>query len=107
MPSDVHVALYRIAQEALNNAGKHADATQVEIGLQCLFSAQEGDQVAGVELYVSDDGCGFDPGTVPPERLGLNIIRERVQAIGAQLEIASRPDCGTRVTVVWEEDGGD
>jgi ligand-binding sensor domain-containing protein/signal transduction histidine kinase len=106
LPSDVHVALYRIAQEALNNAGKHADPTQVEIGLQCRFSAQEADQVAGVELYVSDDGCGFNPGTVPPERLGLSIIRERVQAIGADLEITSRPDCGTRVSVVWEEDGG-
>ena len=47
---------------------------------------------------------GFDPGCVLPDRLGLGIMRERAQAIGATLTIESEPGHGTRVTVVWEED---
>ena len=56
-----------------------------------------------VELHVSDDGRGFDPSHVPPESLGLNIIRERAQAIGARLTVESKIGRGTEVTVVWPE----
>lgn len=118
--SEVHVALYRIAQEALNNVVKHANASRVEVSLRCtpLSSPFQGERpelrasslpVLGeglrvrAELRVSDDGCGFDPSCVPPDRLGLGIIRERAQAIGATLQIQSRPGHGTQIVVTWEE----
>jgi signal transduction histidine kinase len=95
---DVHVALYRIAQEALNNVAKHARASQVDI---ILRHADGGG--AAVELCISDDGCGFDAACISPDRLGLSIMRERAQAIGAELTIASKIDMGTRVSVIWKE----
>jgi signal transduction histidine kinase len=101
MPPDVHVALYRIAQEALNNVVKHAQASQVRISLHC--SAPGGDSEALIELCVCDDGRGFDPDRAPSDRLGLGIMRERAQAIGAALTIESQPRQGTRVTVAWEK----
>jgi signal transduction histidine kinase len=107
LPSDVHVALYRIAQEALNNAVKHAQASRVEIGLRCetltpLPSPSQGEgRGVRVELCIGDDGCGFDPSRVPPDRLGLCIMRERAQAVGARLAIESEPGHGTQIAVVW------
>jgi GAF domain-containing protein/HAMP domain-containing protein/anti-sigma regulatory factor (Ser/Thr protein kinase) len=103
-PSEVHVALYRIAQEALNNVVKHAQATQVAITLRCSPLADEVDGKPGqrVELLVSDDGRGFDRSGVPPDRLGLGIIRERAQAIGATVKIESQPGQGTQITAVWK-----
>ena len=99
-PPDVHVALYRIAQEALNNVVKHAHASQVEIRLCC--SGPNPPQEGRVQLCVSDNGCGFDPTCVLPGRLGLNIMQERAQAIGGSLAVDSEPGSGTHVTVVWE-----
>jgi signal transduction histidine kinase len=106
LPSDVHVALYRITQEALNNVVKHARASEVEASLRCtsLREAEDGEKRDVVELQVSDDGCGFDPSSIPPDRLGLGIIRERAEAIGATLEIESEADCGTVIRVVWKSD---
>jgi len=106
LPPEVHVALYRIAQEALNNVVKHAHASQVAIRLCCATSAADVDKVLRkrVELQVSDDGRGFDPSCIPPDRLGLDIIRERAQAIGAELTIESLAGHGTQVMVVWQEE---
>jgi len=102
-PSDVHVALYRIAQEALNNVVKHAQASRVAVSLCCALPlCAGGEKKGGVELRVSDDGCGFDPHCVPPDRLGLDIMRERAQAVGAMLEIESKPGLGTQIVVVWK-----
>jgi len=109
LPSDVHVALYRIAQEALNNVVKHARASQVAVRLRCTSSASTGTDGEGretVELSVSDDGRGFDPRDVPSDRLGLGIMRERAQAIGATLTIESQPGGGTRIRVVWGKGEG-
>ena len=104
IPDDLHVALYRIAQEALNNVVKHARASEVAVSLRCDSLGIRGEGGGAVELCISDDGRGFDPGCVPPDRLGLGIIRERAQAVGARLEIKSQPGLGTRVKVRWEED---
>ncbi len=106
VPPDVHVALYRIAQEALNNVVKHADASEVAVNLRCLFEphGEDGQQRQVVELEICDDGCGFDLGGVPPERLGLGIVRERAEAIGAELEIETEPGSGTKVEVVWRSE---
>jgi GAF domain-containing protein len=101
LPSEVHVAMYRIAQEALNNVVKHAHAQQVEVTLRRTPTAPEAGR-DGMQLEVKDDGRGFDPDDVPPDHMGLRIIRERAQAVGGAAEIDSQPGHGTRVTVVWE-----
>lgn len=105
LPADVHVGLYRMAQEALNNVVKHSGSSQVAVRLVCspAASSMDGDGRLRVELQVSDNGRGFDPDHVPSDRLGLGIIRERAQAIGAALTIDSQPGQGTVITVLWEE----
>jgi signal transduction histidine kinase len=59
-----------------------------------------------VELDIHDDGQGFDPHDVRPEGMGLGIMRERAEAVGAQLGIVSQTGQGTRLTVVWPGDEG-
>jgi GAF domain-containing protein len=103
LPEEVHVALYRIAQEALNNVVKHAQAHQVEVSLRCRDTAEEKDTGIQIELSICDDGRGFDLERIPPDHLGLGIIRERAQAIGARLQLASQPGHGTQISVVWKE----
>jgi two-component system nitrate/nitrite sensor histidine kinase NarX len=100
LPPDVHAALYRIAQEALNNVAKHAGASRVRVGLRCESNQDTG---ISVQLRVSDDGCGFDLDCVPPGHLGLAIMRERAAGVGAELAIQSEPGVGTQVVVVWRQ----
>ncbi len=102
LPPDVHIALYRIAQEALNNVVKHARSTQVNIDLE--IQRDENRLPSSIKLRISDDGRGFDLAKVSPERFGLNIMRERAHAIGATLQIQSQPGHGTQVTVQWNAD---
>jgi nitrate/nitrite-specific signal transduction histidine kinase len=89
---DVHVALYRIAQEALNNALKHARAETVSVDLEQLTGA--------VALQIRDDGVGFE---VEQARrrggMGLQSMAERAQRIQGKLTIASAPGQGTIVRV--------
>ena len=109
LPADAHVALYRIAQEALNNVVKHAHASRAVVSLRCgspTLPASPPEPGETVELSISDDGCGFDPSCVPPDRLGLGIIRERAQAIEATFKIESQPGQGTRIVVVWKKRTG-
>ena len=101
VPDDVHITLYRIAQEALNNAVKHARATEVAVTLDCI-AGDACETSSGVELRVSDNGRGFDPHQRSPQGLGLGIMQERVQAIGASLRILSVPEQGTQVIACWE-----
>ena len=84
------LALFRIAQEALNNVLKHARATAVRIEL-----ALAGSQVT---LSVYDDGSGFDAAQAPRGRLGMTTMRERAEAAGGRLQVESAPGKGTRVT---------
>ncbi|MDT8305133.1 MAG: GAF domain-containing protein [Anaerolineae bacterium] len=92
LPPEVQVAMYRIAQEALNNIAKHAAASRVEI--QLAFGA------AGVLLEIADDGRGFDAGAGRPDSFGLAIMHERAAKIGAELQIESAPGAGTRLSVL-------
>jgi two-component system nitrate/nitrite sensor histidine kinase NarX len=92
LPPDVQVGLYRIAQEALNNVVKHAKATHAVVTLRMGET---------VRLTVADDGGGFDPGAITADHLGLHIMRERADAIGAQLSVYSEPGEGTQVSVLW------
>jgi signal transduction histidine kinase len=93
MPPDVKVALYRIAQETLNNVAKHSGAGQATVRLCCGPER--------VALHIADDGRGFDVDAIPPDHLGVRIMRERAEAIGAKLVIDSEPGRGTEVSVVW------
>jgi signal transduction histidine kinase/streptogramin lyase len=103
LPPDVHVALYRIAQEALNNVVKHARADRVKICLRYPsgLSEQGTTEETALELTVTDDGRGFDPHHASPQQLGLGIMRERAESVGATLAIESQPGHGTRVAVYW------
>ncbi|MGH2429695.1 MAG: GAF domain-containing protein [Candidatus Limnocylindria bacterium] len=88
---EIEEALYRIAQEALHNVVKHANAGEVQIGL----SANGGT----VCLTVADDGIGFDPDSVARGHIGLIGMRQRADQIGAELRISSTVGAGTRVEV--------
>jgi PAS domain S-box-containing protein len=107
LPPDVQVAFYRIAQEALNNVVKHAEAGQLILRLQTAATARENmadtESLPGMlSLCIEDDGCGFDLESVPSDRLGLGIMRERAEAIRAKLRIESRIDQGTAVLLNWQ-----
>jgi PAS domain S-box-containing protein len=105
LPPEAHVAFYRVSQEALHNVIKHAEARQVTINLCASppFSPELADDWRGqVRLRVSDDGQGFDPNLTGTDHLGLGIMRERAEAIGATLTIESQPGQGTQVTLVWQ-----
>lgn len=93
LPGEVKVALYRIAQEALNNIAKHAEAERVTIGFHC--------QADAVTLEIQDDGAGFVPGETTADHLGLRIMHERAAGIGADLSIQSSLGQGTTVRVAW------
>ncbi len=95
LPADVQVAFYRICQEGLNNIAKHAKASHVEI---------ERRQAANVaELYLRDDGRGFDPEHALPGHYGLSMMRERAEAVGAVLSVTSELDRGSEIVVRWTQ----
>ena len=94
MPSEVQFALYRVVQEAFNNIVHHAQASQVEI----YFNSHAGQ----VELTIRDNGVGFDTTQAPVARMGLSIMNNRIQSIGAQLEIISHKGEGTSIKVAWK-----
>ncbi len=82
-------ALYRIAQEALHNVVKHANASHATIRLW-----REGERI---HLSVVDDGSGFDPESVPRGHLGLIGMRQRVELVGGELQVMSRTRRGTTI----------
>jgi PAS domain S-box-containing protein len=88
-------ALFRIAQEALTNVGKHAQATQVTVTVAADDEA--------VRMIIADDGIGFDPARVsrPGGRQGWGLLTmtERIEAVGGRCRIESRPRQGTQVIV--------
>ncbi len=109
LPPEVQVALYRIAQEALSNAVKHAGAKQLTVTLRCVspcLGENGSQQAGGVELIVADDGQGFDLNvkTRGGKGLGLGIMRERAAAVGAAFQIQSQPGQGTRITANWPKE---
>lgn len=86
---DVHIAFFRIAQEALNNIRKHARATRVEISLHQVGNI--------VELCIRDNGCGFDTNATPLNHHGVRIMYERAESIEATLTLTSQPGSGTDI----------
>jgi PAS domain S-box-containing protein len=88
---DKQVALYYIAQEALNNIMKHARAKTVHVQIKNISDS--------VILSIQDDGCGFVPDCQAPGGMGLRNMQERAQLAGGKLEIESSPARGTCVRV--------
>ncbi len=90
LEGDRAMALYRVAQEALSNARRHAQARAVTIRLEL-----EG---GGVRLTVADDGVGLPVDQAARASFGLRSMRERVEALGGALELDSTPGRGTTVS---------
>jgi signal transduction histidine kinase len=98
LPGEVAVNLYRVAQEALVNIGKHARARQVKI---CLAWKEK-----ELVMTIADDGTGFKPpdtlhGLTSQSHFGLAGMRERVGLIGGEWSLKSAPGKGTTVSVTW------
>jgi PAS domain S-box-containing protein len=92
LSADERTLVYRLAQEALANVAKHADARNVTVTVRVGPS--------GTELCVRDDGVGFDPHAMPasePGHLGLTMLRQRTESAGGQLRLRSGPGRGTHV----------
>jgi len=93
LPNEVKIALFRMAQEGLNNIIKHAQATEANVYLYC--------QSRKVELRLRDNGQGFDTQQIS-SGLGLVGMRERALKIGATFELRSAPGQGTELILLWE-----
>jgi PAS domain S-box-containing protein len=92
LPFEISVCLLRVVQEAVHNAVKHSDASQIEVQLQT--NADE------IHLTVSDLGKGFDVDTARQGRgLGLTSMQERVRLVNGSIEIQSKPMNGTNIHV--------
>lgn len=94
LPSAVETALYRVVQEALTNAAKHARATNVAIEIRRVKKA--------ISCAIEDDGVGFDTyavGRDPTRGLGLVGMQERLNAIGGTISIDSSPGRGTKLEI--------
>jgi signal transduction histidine kinase len=91
LPAEITLTLFRVVQEALQNAVKHGGAHHVSVELQ-------GDP-SRLALTVADDGIGFDVDDAYQKGLGLRSMYERLESIGATLKIASRPGVGTRIEI--------
>jgi signal transduction histidine kinase len=89
LPYEAKEALYRIAQEALNNVVKHARARRIDLHLSS--------SAHGTILEVGDDGVGFASNGAVPGHLGLQSMRERAARVGGELDVESAPARGTRV----------
>jgi signal transduction histidine kinase len=96
LPGDVEQELYRIAQEALNNALKHAAAGSVVVYLR--------QSNGSIEMEIVDDGVGFNPEVLPDQGgMGLKSIRDRAEQIGGSATIRSQPGEGTSVKVSLQQ----
>jgi PAS domain S-box-containing protein len=89
-----HLAIYRIAQQALANVAQHAEATTLHVRLMAGPPA---------ELLITDDGSGFDPGLVAAGHFGLTIMRERAESVGAEFSVDTAIGKGTTVRLTMVE----
>ncbi|NUM44130.1 MAG: sensor histidine kinase [Anaerolineales bacterium] len=95
LPAPLKIALFRVAQEALNNIVKHAKAHKIDVLLH--YEAEE------VSIRVQDDGVGFEVESLPKKKRsswGVVGMNERANLLGGRFEIQSRPGVGTRVEIM-------
>ncbi|MGC9398869.1 MAG: ATP-binding protein [Anaerolineae bacterium] len=90
LPAALEAALYHIAEESLNNALKHANASEIWVMLH--------EEEDNVRLCITDNGCGFDVGQISPG-LGLQSLHERAAELGGSVSLDSAPGAGTRICV--------
>jgi signal transduction histidine kinase len=90
LPAEIETAVYRIVQEAVSNACRHAHATRIDITVITRPDA--------VVATVEDNGDGFDPGNTTPGRLGLTGIRERASLFNGRVRIEASPGSGAAIT---------
>ncbi len=96
VPAVVASAIGQACGEVAKNIARHAEADQVTVRIDDA-------PAAGVRVTITDDGGGFDPDAVPPDRFGLRLsVLERMSSVGGRAEIHSRPGGGTRVQLVWK-----
>ncbi len=93
VPADAAEAIYRVAQEAINNADRHAEATHIAVLLER--------RPAQVILRVTDDGAGFDTAEYRSDKFGLRGMRERAELIGAHLRVTSATGAGTQIELSY------
>ncbi len=96
IPIEKQVALYFIAQEALNNVMKHAKASSVNLHL--------GQSRTKIIMDIEDNGCGFDPARVTPGGMGIRNMQQRARQVGGTVEIESAPGKGSHVRVIIPRD---
>jgi signal transduction histidine kinase/ABC-type uncharacterized transport system substrate-binding protein len=92
LPQQIALCLYRVAQEALRNITKHAQAREA-----CVSLVREPERLI---MRISDDGCGFDAVDTTPRGLGLVSMRERVRMLGGSLQLDTLPGGGTVVSAI-------
>jgi two-component system sensor kinase len=96
IPADLNTTVFRIVQEAVSNALRHAGASTIHVTLDA--------QADALQLVIADDGVGFDVDVVGQrirrgEHLGLLGMTERVRNAGGTIELDSRPAAGSRIEV--------
>jgi signal transduction histidine kinase len=87
----INKAIYRIAQQSLNNIVKHAEAKNIYITLNCTNEE--------FTLNIKDDGIGFSMNQVSKQNMGIEIMKERAVSINAVLDIISKRGEGTEVSL--------
>jgi signal transduction histidine kinase len=92
LPHDLTLCLFRVVQQALQNALEHSHANEVSVYVRS-------ESPAYLALTVADDGVGFDVRADGGEGIGLTSMRERLEAVGGHLHVDSRPGTGTRVEI--------
>jgi len=97
LPEHIEAGLYRIAQEAVNNIIRHAKSGSATVTLVC--------SPGQVHLTIEDDGIGFDPASIGPDRYGLRGLNARASLLGGDLNLESTEGKGTRVEVIVPLEG--
>lgn len=90
---EIHFALYRVVQEALNNVVLHARASRIDIDFTSSGTR--------IDLTIRDNGQGFNPADIETGRLGLSIMSDRVQSVGGSLQVVSEKGKGAVINIVW------
>ena len=100
LPPEMRHHLFLTIKEALNNALKHARASEITLGAKMSG--------ATMEIFIQDNGVGFDPAALPEggEHDGLKNMRQRIEALGGRFEVASRPGDGTTIRLTLSSPSG-
>jgi signal transduction histidine kinase len=93
---DVSLCLFRVAQEALNNAVRHGKATHISVSLSQATDV--------IRLEIRDDGIGFDP-AMSSNGLGLTSMRARLRTVGGTLNLTSASGQGTLIEALVQKEG--